>query len=378
MCVNYSHSKMDIAEQHPLPTPPSNPPDSSDREIHPSDPAQLQGKRDPLAGSPDEFHPAVLDPFTSELPDELLSSSALSSPLAPPVRSIDDPQPDSLIDFEGLRSEPAAAMQVDEQPAPPTAIGMVNGHKHGGEYTAADVFSGPAVESPQPTNEPTPPSAALPVPAAGHATASASLVGEAVNVMATPSQPQPPHKSPSPPPPTQRPTSKTSTLPSASVITDTPMEDVQLATTKLVREAPTPSSEEPPAKRFKAEPSTPAPTYDTSKKIPANQHKFLTALLRQIRRSKDSMPFREPVDPVKLNIPRYFDIVDRPMDLSTIETKLATGAYPVVRAVVDDFNLMIDNCVKFNGLENPVTKMGRNMQATFEKGMKTLPQEQVG
>ena len=90
------------------------------------------------------------------------------------------------------------------------------------------------------------------------------------------------------------------------------------------------------------------------------------------------MPFREPVDPVKLNIPRYFDIIDRPMDLSTVESKLATGAYPVVQAVVDDFNLMIDNCVKFNGLENPVTKMGRNMQATFEKGMKTLPQEQVG
>ena len=90
------------------------------------------------------------------------------------------------------------------------------------------------------------------------------------------------------------------------------------------------------------------------------------------------MPFREPVDPVKLNIPRYFDIVDRPMDLSTIETKLATGAYPVVQAVVDDFNLMIDNCAKFNGLENPVTRMGKNMQATFEKGMKTLPQEQVG
>jgi len=378
MCVNYSHSKMDIAEQHPLPTPPSNPPDSSDRDIHPSDSAPLRGKRDPLAASLDVFHPAVVDPFTSELRDELLSSSALSSPLAPPVHSTDNPQSDSLIDFEGPRSEQAAAMQVDEQPAPSTAVDMVNGHKHGGEYKATDMFLGPAVESPQSTNEPTPPSTALPVPIARHATASASLVEETVNVMATPSQPQPLQKSPPVLPPTQRPASKTSTPPSARVITDTPMEDVHPAATKPVREAPTPSSEEPPAKRFKAEPSTPAPTYDTSKKIPANQHKFLTALLRQIRRSKDSMPFREPVDPVKLNIPRYFDIIDRPMDLSTVESKLATGAYPVVQAVVDDFNLMIDNCVKFNGPENPVTKMGKNMQATFEKGMKTLPQEQVG
>ena len=375
MCVNYSHSKMDTAEQHPLPTPPSNPPDSSDREIHPSGSAQLGGKRGPLRALPDLSHPAVVDAFTSEVRDEPPSSSALSSPLAPLIGSIDNPQPDSPIDFEGPRPEPTAAMQVDVQPTPPTAIGMVNGHRHDGKYTAANMVSGPAVESPQPTNEPTPPSTAMGVPAAAHATAlpsSLSVVDETANAMATPSQPQPPSKSP----PVQRPPSKTLT-PSTIVNTDTPMEDVQQSTTKLAREAPTPSSEEPPAKRFKAEPST-APTYDTSKKIPANQHKFLTALLRQIRRGKDSMPFREPVDPVKLNIPRYFDIIDRPMDLSTIETKLATGAYPVVQAVVDDFNLMIDNCAKFNGLENPVTRMGKNMQATFEKGMKTLPPEQVG
>ena len=109
--------------------------------------------------------------------------------------------------------------------------------------------------------------------------------------------------------------------------------------------------------------------------MPANQQKFLMALLRQVKKSKDAAPFREPVDPIRLNIPRYFEIIDRPMDLSTIEKKLVSGAYPVVQAVVDDFNLMVDNCIKFNGLDNPVTRMGNNIQATFEKGMKTLPPE---
>jgi bromodomain-containing protein 3 len=35
--------------------------------------------------------------------------------------------------------------------------------------------------------------------------------------------------------------------------------------------------------------------------------------------------FLEPVDPVKLNIPDYFDIVKEPMDLGTIKQKLATN-----------------------------------------------------
>jgi bromodomain-containing factor 1 len=162
------------------------------------------------------------------------------------------------------------------------------------------------------------------------------------------------------------------------------MEDIQpstttttTTTTKPVREPPTPSSDEPPAKRFKTEPSTPAPVYDTSKKLGASQHKFLHALLRQVKRNKDSAPFREPVDHVKLNIPRYPEIIDRPMDLSTIEKKLNAGVYPVVQAFIDDFNLMVENCVKFNGPENPITKMGKNMQAMFERSMKSMPEEKV-
>jgi bromodomain-containing factor 1 len=400
--VRFSNSKMDVTEPHPLPTPPSNPPDASDRDI------QQSGRGgDPLAASPDLSHPAVVDAFTSDVRDEPPSPSALSSPLAPPVPSTNNPHPDSLIDFERSRSEPAEAMQVDEHPTPPATGGLVNGHKETGEYTAVDVFSGPAVESPEATNEPTQPSTERPV--SGPAASSSLLlppsmvsgvVEQAPSVVAVAFPTQPPQRSKLPlvqlgeqivPPAMhplrapmsadQRPKSKTPTPPSASVNADTPMEDVKpsssiTSTAKPIRGAPT-SSDEPPAKRLKTEPSAPAPIYDTSKKIPANQHRFLTALLRQIRRSKDSMPFREPVDPVKLNIPQYLNIITRPMDLSTIDKKLATGVYPVVQAVIDDFHLMIDNCVKFNGPENSVTQMGRNMQATFEKGMKTLPQEQV-
>jgi bromodomain-containing factor 1 len=232
---------------------------------------------------------------------------------------------------------------------------MVNGHHGDGEYKAEDMFSGPAVESPEPTNEPTPPP-----------TIQAVNPPAAVTV-ATPPVPTPASQSLAPlhPPNTSTPTD----------LPDTVMKDATspFPPSKPFHEPPT--YDEPPAKRLKMEAST--PTYDQTKKIAPNQQKFLAALLRQVKKAKDASAFLTPVDPIKLNIPRYFEVVSRPMDISTIEKKLNGGQYPVVQALVDDFNLMIENTVIFNGPDNIVTKMGRNIQATFEKGLKTLPAEQV-
>lgn len=44
-----------------------------------------------------------------------------------------------------------------------------------------------------------------------------------------------------------------------------------------------------------------------------------------IKRHKYSGPFLEPVDPDALGIPDYFDIIEEPMDLSTVEQKLKNG-----------------------------------------------------
>jgi len=339
---------------HPLPTPPSNPPDTYDRIPSP------RQTEHPLSASPDLSHPAVIDAFTSDVRDEP-PSPVTQSPSHQPYHNSDIPHPDSSLEFDRPRSEPPGAMDVDNK-SPST--GMVNGHQDSGGYTMQDLFSGPAVESPEPTNEPTPPPTNKPeAPVrAGAPPSMVSAVEQAPDVLATPSQP---HTKTSPFQPRQTTISNNK---------DVDMKDTVpfKAPSKPFHEPPT--SDAPPAKRFKTDPSA---TYDTSKKIPPNQQKFLVALLRQVKKPKDALPFLQPVDPVKLNIPRYFDVIDRPMDISTIEKKLNTGAYPVVQALVDDFNLMIENCVKFNGPENPVTKMGRNIQAVFEKGIKTLPPEAV-
>lgn len=339
---------MEISE-HPLPTPPSIPPDTYDRVS-----SSTRQVEDPHSASPALVHLKAVDSSASDVRDQPLSLATQSPPIH--QHNIDIPLAEPSLQPDRLRPEPPIAMDVDEKPL---ASELVNGHKDDGEYISGVTFTSPTVESPVPANQPTPPPIERSI---------ATGVGLTPSNLATSAQP-----------PSQSPPSLRESQPVASnprVDTDVTMRDAHpiAAPNKPIRGPPS-SSDEPPAKRFKTEAS--APSYDTSKKMPANQQKFLMALLRQVKKSKDAMPFREPVDPIKLNIPRYFDIVDRPMDLSTIEKKLNGGAYSSAHAVVDDFNLMIDNCVKFNGLENPVTKMGKNMQATFEKGMKTLPPEQV-
>ncbi|EEB07604.1 bromodomain protein [Schizosaccharomyces japonicus yFS275] len=103
------------------------------------------------------------------------------------------------------------------------------------------------------------------------------------------------------------------------------------------------------------------------------QHKYIQAMLRQLRRCRDSIPFRVPVDPVKQNIPDYPLIIKHPMDLSTMQRKLTNREYDSAQSFIDDMNLMFDNCFLYNGTESPVGVMGKNLQATFTKQLKQLP-----
>lgn len=62
----------------------------------------------------------------------------------------------------------------------------------------------------------------------------------------------------------------------------------------------------------------------------------------------ESIPFRQPVDPNSLGIPDYFDIVRKPMDMSTILSKLKSGQYSDPWEYVDDVWLMFDNAWLYN------------------------------
>ncbi|XP_043932430.1 histone acetyltransferase p300 isoform X2 [Protopterus annectens] len=90
----------------------------------------------------------------------------------------------------------------------------------------------------------------------------------------------------------------------------------------------------------------------------------LEALYRQ---DPESLPFRQPVDPLLLGIPDYFDIVKNPMDLSTIKRKLDTGQYQEPWQYVEDIWLMFNNAWLYNRKTSRVYKYCSKLAEVFEQ-----------
>ncbi|PLB38237.1 putative transcription regulator BDF1 [Aspergillus candidus] len=177
--------------------------------------------------------------------------------------------------------------------------------------------------------------------------------------------------------------------------TDQEMRDapeVPASPTKVSREREPEPSDEPAAKRTKIGgedtaptefkvPTLPTPTAEGPASSTVNgrdgmtkvQHKFLLKGIQSLKRMNDARFYRDPVDPIKLNIPHYPTIIKQPMDLGTIERKLKANEYKTVQGVVDDFNLMVQNAVTFNSADHLVSKEGERLKGTFEKQMVNLP-----
>lgn len=80
----------------------------------------------------------------------------------------------------------------------------------------------------------------------------------------------------------------------------------------------------------------------------------------------ESLPFRQPVDPELLQIPDYYQIVKKPMDLSTIKRKLDTGQYSDPWQYVDDVWLMFENAWLYNKKNSKVYKFSTRLSEIFE------------
>lgn len=181
----------------------------------------------------------------------------------------------------------------------------------------------------------------------------------------------------------------------SSLKTDYEMKDapnVPFSPSKISREREVEPEEAPSAKRTKVEadgamaidtpiPELPTPAAETPGAAPNGgqrglskvQHKFISKSLTTLKRMHDSRFYREPVDPIKLNIPNYPSVITQPMDLGTIERKLKANQYSSPQAVSDDFALMVQNAATFNGPEHLVALEGEKLKFTFQKQMSNLP-----
>lgn len=68
----------------------------------------------------------------------------------------------------------------------------------------------------------------------------------------------------------------------------------------------------------------------------------------------------------------YFDIVEKPMDLSTIKKKLTHNVYKNAKHFCDDMNLIWNNCYKYNGDQHEISKACKDVEANFNDLVKNL------
>jgi hypothetical protein len=77
--------------------------------------------------------------------------------------------------------------------------------------------------------------------------------------------------------------------------------------------------------------------------------------------------FLQPVDEVNDMAPGYNAMIDEPMDLSTMDTKLTNGLYADAQAFKADFDLMMANCRLYNaGNEAFVRRYPDRFERDFE------------
>ena len=124
------------------------------------------------------------------------------------------------------------------------------------------------------------------------------------------------------------------------------------------------------------------------------QYRSLMSLIKSIKKQKDSFAFVAPVDPVALNIPHYFSIIQHPMDLGTVEQRLTQsnpapakskgpgsavagagagqGPYRCVADVVADVRKVWMNTRIFNGPQHVVSMSADRLEEMFESQLEKL------
>lgn len=117
------------------------------------------------------------------------------------------------------------------------------------------------------------------------------------------------------------------------------------------------------------EPETPVSDITNSRKV------FLLHLIDRLLREndEDSEPFAKPVDAVEEEIPTYHIVIKRAMDLRTLQENLGKGVYSAVEDFEADFNLIIENSIRFNGLTHEVSQSGLRLLNAFNALMALLP-----
>lgn len=112
-----------------------------------------------------------------------------------------------------------------------------------------------------------------------------------------------------------------------------------------------------------------APTRSTTNMMLMKQCEML---LKRLMNHQLGWVFNDPVDVVKLNIPDYFTIIKRPMDLGTIKANIASGVYSSPLDFLADVRLTFKNAMEYNPPGHDVHMMADTLSKFFETRWKPI------
>ncbi len=95
-------------------------------------------------------------------------------------------------------------------------------------------------------------------------------------------------------------------------------------------------------------------------------------VLGQLKKFPDADPFLYPVDWKGMGLDDYPKVVKKPMDLSSVGTKLTSGDYSSFGDFEADFRLIVANCKLYNSEGSDVFDMAESMNREFDRILKSL------
>uniref|UniRef100_A0A8C0EM31 Bromodomain testis-specific protein n=1 Tax=Bubo bubo TaxID=30461 RepID=A0A8C0EM31_BUBBB len=123
----------------------------------------------------------------------------------------------------------------------------------------------------------------------------------------------------------------------------------------------------------------PPPEYINKKNsgCQTNQLQYIQrVVMKAMWRHNFSWPFHEPVDAAALNLPDYYSIIKKPMDLSTIKKRLEHNYYTKAAECIEDFKTMFLNCYIYNKPSDDIVFMAQELEKVFMQKIAQMPPEE--
>ena len=112
------------------------------------------------------------------------------------------------------------------------------------------------------------------------------------------------------------------------------------------------------------------------REISQDEIKKLKEIFGKMEKDKKALGFLEPVDYKGLQLFDYPTIIKHPMDLGTCKKKLLNGEYKIFQELMDDLNLIWENCRTYNLPESDIVKCAndceKKMRLLIDKQFKNL------